>query len=148
MQRVNLIGPDRDAMADLVRVHAAGVVTQTLGQLDDGRWRVQAFAEDALLADLVRAGFTVEHVEDVAPGAAALAAAGAVGGAGPTGYMDVAEVDRRLAALAAAPYAEVTELLPLPYPTWEKRSCQALRIGPGAGSGRPGICFLGGMHAR
>ncbi len=152
MQRVNLIGPDREAMADLVRVHGAGVVRQTLRQLADGRWRVQAFAEDAELVDLAAAGFTVEHVEHVpaGPGALAEVAAGAAEPSrrGPTGYMDVTEVDRRLAALAAAPHAEVTELIALPHATWETRACRALRIGPGPGPGRPGICFLGGVHAR
>jgi murein tripeptide amidase MpaA len=156
MQRVNLIGPDTGAMADLVRVHGVGIVRQTLRQQADGRWRVQAFGEAADLAALAAAGFAVEPVEDVVAEPGALAEAEAVGAAepgrlprtGPAGYMDVAEVDRRLAVLAAAPYTGVTELITLPQTTWEGRTCHVLRIGPGAGPGRAGICLLGGLHAR
>lgn len=159
MQRVNLIGPDAGAMSDLVRVHGVAVVRQTVRRLDDGRWRVQALGEAADLAALAGHGFTVEPVEELPSGGPGLAgaAAGAAPGpprphAGPAGYMDVAEVDRRLATLAAPPYAAVTELIELPHRTWERRTCRALRIGRGAAGGaggdRPGICLLGGVHAR
>ena len=159
VQRVNLIGPDAGAMADLVRVHGVAVVRQTARRLDDGRWRVQALGEAADLAALAAHGFTVEPVEDLAPagGLGGAAAGGAASGTGPAGYMDVAEVDRRLAELAGPPYQAATELIVLPHRTWERRTCRALRIGrrgPGgdigeAGDGdRPGICLLGGVHAR
>src|SRR5262245_21642561 len=156
MERVNVIGRDTGAMADLVRVHGAAVVRQTLRQRDDGRWQVQALAEAADVASLEGAGFEVERLEDLgaAPGGLGRAAGGGAAEPGapapraPIGYMDVAEVDRRLAALADRPHAGRTELLTLPYETWEGRSCYAVRIGPGAGPGRPGICLLGGVHAR
>jgi murein tripeptide amidase MpaA len=158
MQRVNLIGPDAGAMADLVRVHGVAVVRQTARRLDDGRWRVQAFGEPGELAALAAVGFTVEPVEEVAAapagGLAGEAAGGAAPGApraGPAGYMDVAETDCRLSSLATGPYAPVTELIDLPHPTWERRTCRALRIGRpagGPGDDRPGICLLGGVHAR
>jgi murein tripeptide amidase MpaA len=156
MERVSVIGRDTGAMADLVRVHGAAVVRQTLRRREDGRWQVQALAEAAELASLEGAGFEVERIEDV--GAAHPGLGAAAGGAaaepgapvarGPIGYMDVAEVDRRLAALAEPPHTQRTALLTLPQKTWEGRSCYALRIGPGSGPGRPGVCLLGGMHAR
>jgi len=150
VQRVNIVGPDTGAMADLVRVHRVGIVRQTLRRLPDGRYTVQAFGEAADLAPLAGAGYTVETVEEVAPPGLGTAEGGAPGGRGPgpAGYMDVDEVDRRLAALAAGPDGAVTELIELPRPTWEGRTCRALRIGRGPAPGRPGVCVLGGVHAR
>src|SRR5262245_2603418 len=159
MERVNVIGRDTGAMADLVRVHGAAVVRQTLRQRADGRWQVQAIAEAAEVAGLEAAGFEVERLEAVGPVPGGLGRAAGGGAAAPgapappapreaIGYLDVAEVDRRLAALAEPPHGGRSELLTLPHKTWEGRSCYALRIGPGAGRGRPGICLLGGMHAR
>src|SRR5262245_35733872 len=118
-------------MADLVRVHGVAVVRQTARRLDDGRWRVQALGEAADLAALAAHGFTVEPVEDLGPagGLAGAAAGGVAPSAGPAGYMDVAEVDRRLAELAGPPYEAATELITLPHRTWERRTCRALRIG-------------------
>ncbi len=156
MERVNVIGRDTRAMADLVRVHGAGVVRQTLRRRDDGRWQVQAHADAAELAGFEAAGFEVERLEDVhaahrglgtATGGAA-AEPGAPAPRAPIGYLDVAEVDCRLAALANPPHAGRATLVTLPHETWEGRSCHALRIGPGPGPGRPGICLLGGVHAR
>jgi hypothetical protein len=147
MERVNVIGRDTGAMADLVRVHGVAIVRQTLRQRGDGRWQVQAIAEAADVASLEAAGFEVERLEAVGaiPGGLGRAAGGAAAEPGAPapraaiGYLDVAEVDCRLAALARPPHTGRTELLTLPQKTWEGRSCYALRIGPGAGPGRPGI---------
>lgn len=43
MERVTIVGKDRRAMADLLRVEGVQVVRQTLCQLDDGRYRVPVF---------------------------------------------------------------------------------------------------------
>ncbi|HET6950656.1 MAG TPA: hypothetical protein VFI47_09785, partial [Acidimicrobiales bacterium] len=64
-QRVNVIGRDRSAMADLVRVHRVGIVRQTLRERADGRWRVQALGEAAELAALAAEGYEVEPVEEL-----------------------------------------------------------------------------------
>ena len=62
-ERVNVVGPDQAAMAALVRVPTLGVVRQTLRELPDGRWRVQAIAEAGELAALAADGFAVEALE-------------------------------------------------------------------------------------
>ena len=68
MQRVNVIGKSRRAMADLMRADGVQVVRQTLRELDDGRLRVQAFGDDDALRHLTKSGYTVEHVEHVKTG--------------------------------------------------------------------------------
>jgi carboxypeptidase T len=158
-QRVTLIGPDEAAMADLVRVHGVGIVRQTLRELPDGRWRVQAFGEAGDLSALAAEGFDVDTVEEaeVAPPPTRESRTAAAGGAvdlgagpapgGPAGYLDVVSVDRWTIAAAGPPNETVTELMTLPYPTWEGRRCLALRIGAGGDDG-PGICVLAGVHAR
>jgi hypothetical protein len=108
-ERVNVIGPDRQAMADLVRDHRVGVVRQTLRRLPDGRWRVQAIGDSAELARLVGRGFVLEPVEALEVAEAALAAS--LGAERPfgrvAGYLDVGEVDRRLSALSGPPFGVV-----------------------------------------
>src|SRR5262249_40444501 len=52
------------------------------------------------------------------------------------------------AVAASAPFTGFTQLLTLPNPTWEGRTCHAIKIGNGSGPARPGVYFLGGVHAR
>src|SRR6478609_11798792 len=96
MQRVNITGKDRRAMAELVRADGVQVVRQTLRELGDGRYRVQGFGEVSALDELTRTGFTVEHVEDVKTTPPA-PTRGRPGG----GYLSVTEVDRRIDDLVA-----------------------------------------------
>src|SRR5439155_19000070 len=63
-------------------------------------------------------------------------------------YLNVLDVETALAAVSAAPNTTFTKLIQLPNKTWEKRVCNALKIGKGSGSGRTAIYFLGGVHAR
>ena len=63
-------------------------------------------------------------------------------------YLNVDEVESALAVASSAPYAGFTQLIALPNLTWEGRQCHAIKIGNGSGAGRPGIYFLGGVHAR
>jgi carboxypeptidase T len=159
-QRVNVIGPDREAMADLVRVHRVSVVRQTLRERPDGRWRVEAFGDDADLAGLPAAGYAVEVIEAVPAAPPPPLGVDATAGAGPPtaprgrpaggpgGYMSVAAVDRWLAEAGGPANGELTELIALPHRTWDDRRCLALRIGPGDRDGVAGICLLGGVHAR
>ena len=75
MQRVNVIGKSRQAMADLMRADGVQVVRQTLREVGGGQYRVQALGEATAFRRLTKAGYDVEHVEDVPTGPPNLAAA-------------------------------------------------------------------------
>ncbi len=61
---VTLRGADRDAMADLVRVHGVRVFPQTLDERPEGS-TIDAVADEALIRRLRDAGYGVEQHEDV-----------------------------------------------------------------------------------
>lgn len=63
-------------------------------------------------------------------------------------YLNVTEVESALVTATSAPFTAFTQLITLPNLTWEGRQCHAIKIAQGAGSGRPGVCFLGGVHSR
>jgi murein tripeptide amidase MpaA len=63
-------------------------------------------------------------------------------------YLNVTEVESALTTATAVPYAAFTQLIPLPNLTWEGRQCNAIKIANGSDPGRPGVYFLGGVHAR
>ncbi len=63
-------------------------------------------------------------------------------------YHNVEEVESALLVATSAPYRNFTELITLPNLTWETRQCNAIKIASGNNSGRSGVYFLGGVHAR
>jgi carboxypeptidase T len=63
-------------------------------------------------------------------------------------YLNVGEVESALSVAASAPYTAFTQLFALPNLTWEGRQCHAIKIAGGSGGNRPGVYFLGGVHAR
>ena len=73
--RVTIFGRDYDAMADLVRKHKIDVLQQTVRQLDEGGYSVDAIVDEvqmrALETRAVEAearqtsGYTIERHEDV-----------------------------------------------------------------------------------
>lgn len=63
-------------------------------------------------------------------------------------YLNTTAVESALVTATSAPYNAFTQLIPLPNLTWEGRQCNAIRIGNGSDPGRPGVFFLGGIHAR
>ena len=63
-------------------------------------------------------------------------------------YLNVRQVESALLAAARPPNGPFTEMITLPNPTWEGRTCRALKIANGNGSERMGIYFIGGVHAR
>ena len=62
-------------------------------------------------------------------------------------YLNVIEVESGLTALAAT-YPDLTELITLPNITHEGRVSHALKISIGSIDNKPGILFIGGVHAR
>ena len=155
---VKISGADYDAMADLVRKYKVTVARHTVEKLAEGGYRVDAHASGDQIGSLEAAGYKVERYEDadktgkarqaevMKPGKKSLAEARAVATAGQ--YLNVVEVEAALAAAAGPPNESFTKLITLPKKTWENRVCRALKIGKGSGSNRPGIYFLGGVHAR
>jgi murein tripeptide amidase MpaA len=145
-------------MADLVRKYKVNVARHTVDKLKEGGYRVDAHANGAQIRSLEAAGYKVERYEDAdktgkarqaeirKPGKKSLAEARAVATAGQ--YLNVVEVESALAAAAGPPNESFTKLITLPKKTWENRVCRALKIGKGSGSNRPGIYFIGGVHAR
>ena len=61
---VTLRGADRDAMADLVRVHGVRVFPQTLDERPGGS-TIDAVSDETLIQRLRDAGYGVEQHEDV-----------------------------------------------------------------------------------
>jgi Predicted carboxypeptidase len=155
---VKITGKDYDAMADLVRKYKVTVARHTVEQTAEGGYRVDAHANGTQIRQLEAAGYQVDRLEDAdksgkarqaeirKPGKKSLAETPAVATAGQ--YLNVVEVESALAAAAAPPNNTFTQLITLPKKTWENRVCHALKISKGGGSNRPGIYFLGGVHAR
>jgi carboxypeptidase T len=63
-------------------------------------------------------------------------------------YLNVRQVESALLVAARPPNHQFTELITLPNPTWEGRTCRALKIAKGGDSERVGVYFIGGVHAR
>jgi carboxypeptidase T len=63
-------------------------------------------------------------------------------------YLNVRQVESALSAASRPPNHLFTDLITLPNPTWEGRTCRALKIAKGSDSGRMGVYFIGGVHAR
>jgi hypothetical protein len=61
---ITVHGPDRDSMADLVRVHGVRVYPQTLKEKSAG-FQVDAVVDDAVIGQLADAGYEVDLHEDV-----------------------------------------------------------------------------------
>jgi hypothetical protein len=61
---ITVHGADRDAMADLVRVHGVRVYAQTLKEKAEG-YQVDAVADDEVIRRLADAGYGVDRHEDV-----------------------------------------------------------------------------------
>ncbi len=61
---ITVRGADREAMADLVRVHDVRVLPQTLDQ-EAPEPRVDALADESTIQRLTDAGYRVERHEDV-----------------------------------------------------------------------------------
>ena len=62
-------------------------------------------------------------------------------------YLNVNEVESALESVATT-YPGIIQRFALPNSTWESRTCHAVKIANGGGTGRIGTYFLGGIHAR
>jgi carboxypeptidase T len=158
--RYTVYGKDYDAMADLVRKYHVKLWSHDAKGVPGGGFRVDIDAEEEEVTKLVAAAYRAERREDPEVGGrerqaelrAALQRTGPADALHPTvvnRYLLVEEVEATVVALAKA-NQKITELISLPNKTWEGRACTAIRVGaPTTGApARPGIYFLGGVHAR
>ncbi|HEX9209102.1 MAG TPA: M14 family metallopeptidase [Bradyrhizobium sp.] len=154
--RVTVAGKNYDAMADLVRKHKLNIAGHTGRKLGRGKYIVDAFADSDQIDLLQRTGYRVERREDVHEAGKKRQAEVSQVGRAPAGkavaavnhYLNVDDIESSLATAASAPNGGFTRLVKLPNKTWEGRECHAIKIGRGSQPDRPGICFLGGVHAR
>jgi murein tripeptide amidase MpaA len=154
---VKITGRDYHAMADLVLKYKVHVARHTVEKLARG-YRVDAQADGRQLRALEAAGYKIKRLEDIDKEGkkrqreVKQAAKRTLGPILPpvilARYYTVVEVEDALAAMAKPPNDTFTSLIKLPNVTWEQRTCHALKIGKGTSSDRPGIYFLGGVHAR
>ncbi len=125
-----------------------------------GQYTVPGILSEAQIQQLQAAGYQVDVVADLAATAdarrmemadttraAAAFDAADVEARAVLGYMTAAEVEAALARLSAA-HPDLVTLIPLPYRTWEGRTCHAVRLRAGTSSPRIGVLFTGSMHAR
>jgi carboxypeptidase T len=160
--RITVNGPNKAAMADLVRKHDIEVFDHGIRFAPDIGYTVTAFAVPEEIRKLQQDGYRVVQHEDAdklgrirqrevglgnryARSAQRRSARSSKRG---TQYLNVDEVESALAAAAATPYSNIATLITLPNPTWEGRQCHALKIAAHGGSNRVGVYFLGGVHAR
>jgi carboxypeptidase T len=150
--RVSISGRTYDEMADLVRKHRLNLAGHT-GRKKGRRYSVDAFADSEQIERLRSERYSVEIHEDVDEAGTrrqsevrTRALHGPIASADH--YFTVEDVESSLANAATGANAPFTQLIKLPHKTWEGRECHAIKIAQGNQAGRPGIYFLGGIHAR
>src|ERR1041385_4823098 len=153
--RATVFGKTVDAMADLVRVYHVNLAGHTGKRVGSKQFTVDVLADDEQPAQLRDAGYEIDVHEDVheagkrrqaevrQPGVRAAATTVAAA----DHYLNVDDIESALANAAAANPA-ITQRFELPNKTWEGRTCHAIKIAKGNQANRPGIYFIGGVHAR
>jgi carboxypeptidase T len=153
--RITITGPDKPAMADLLRNHDIEISERGARFAAATGYTVTALAAPDAIRKLQQSGYVVVQHEDadevwklrqreVGQGNRYTSPAAAAA----SGYLNVEEVESAILAAAAPPYSSFAELITVPEKTWERRQCHALKIGSGSGANRTGVYFLGGVHAR
>jgi carboxypeptidase T len=156
-QHVVITGRDRKALVQLGIRHRILIV----GYREDKKHGlvVDAYLPPGKIGLVEKRGYLVTVVEDIRAGdrqrrterQESLARRTARGRYGDViwggGYFTPEEIDRAI-ELGTINHPGYFERIELPHRTWEKRRCYAVRIGRGTSRGRPGICFIGGVHAR
>jgi murein tripeptide amidase MpaA len=154
--RVRITGKTYQAMADLVRKYKLNIAGHTGKRAGRGRYVVDAFADSDQVERLQAEGYKVEVKEDVQEaGTRRQQEVRSLRGpavtrnvASSSHYLNVTDVESSLANAASGPNAAFTQLIKLPNKTWEGRECTAIKVANGGHNDRPGIYFLGGVHAR
>jgi murein tripeptide amidase MpaA len=154
--RITISGPNAEAMADLVRKYKIDILSSTVSYNKDTGHAVDAIANTDEIKSLEDAGYQIERHEDVDEvGKTRQMEVGKVNRYMQTvpmeeslHYLNVEEVESALSVATSDPYTAFTQLITLPNLTWEGRQCHAIKIAKGNNPGRPGVYFIGGVHAR
>jgi carboxypeptidase T len=171
--RITISGPNKAAMADLLRKYKIRVFDHGYRFEPDVGYTVAALAPPEEIRKLQQNGYVVVQHEDAdelgkirqrevgrgnryarrSPASSNRGTRRKPSDKPPTrpaakSYLNVDEVESAILAAAAAPYSAIAELITLPNPTWERRQCHAVRLGSGGGANRTGVYFLGGVHSR
>jgi carboxypeptidase T len=155
---VSIEGLDRRSLTALGTRHRIVVVGHS-ENARTGKVIVDAYIAPRQERWLTRRGYAVTRLEEVdAParqrqqegrrGAAKRLARGHYGDViWGGGYLTADEIERAM-VLGEKNHIGYFERIALPYKTWEKRRCHAIRIGKRRGAKRVGICFISGVHGR
>ncbi len=141
---VEIQDASRARMSDLVRVHNLAVLPQTLRRTG-GVYSVAAVASPEQIEQLTTAGYQLARYEDVDAEPVPRLQVDAQEAAGAA-YLTVDQVEQALTDIVAN-NAGITEIVGVPYPTYEGRTPRALHI-RSAGENKPTVLFIGGVHAR
>jgi carboxypeptidase T len=150
--RITLSGLDDAGMLDLARKPGIEIFEEGIRFSPDTGYSLSALAGPDEIRKLQQDGYAlVQHEDADQLGKLRQREVGRGKGhttAAATGYLTVEEVEAAILQAAAPPYSAIAELITLPEKTWHRRQCHALKIGSGSGANRPGVYFLGGVHAR
>jgi hypothetical protein len=62
---VRIIGDGNDAMADLVRIYHMAVFRHTVEEVDENRYRVDAYIDEDQIVRLEEVGYEIKRIADV-----------------------------------------------------------------------------------
>ena len=172
---IKISGKSKEAMADLVRKYKINIFNHGISYSKETGYLVDAMAVSDEIQLLEKNGYTVQILENLDEAGKASQKEVGIGNRyiqqsqpqnvfhlfhqppsdissitldNTLSYLNVEEVEAALSVAASAPYTAITKLIPLPESTWEGRRCNAIKIANGNNSDRPGVYFLGGVHAR
>jgi len=172
---IKISGQSKEAMADLVRKYKINIFNHGITYSKETGYLVDAMADSKEIQLLEENGYTVKILKnldeagkisqkEVGKGnrymqkfktqqnissSSSLSKDLSTNALDSTfSYLNVDEVETALSVASSAPYISITKIIPLPEPTWEGRRCNAIKIANGNNEGRPGVYFIGGVHAR
>jgi len=167
---IKISGKNRDSMADLVRKYKINIFNHGISYNKEAGYLIDAMADSEEIKLLEKNSYTVEIIENLDEVGKIRQKEVGTGNRyiqqsqpqerlsssenpattldNTLSYLNVDEVETALSVAASAPYTTITQLIPLPESTWDGHRCSAIKIANGSNSNRPGVYFIGGVHAR
>jgi len=167
---IKISGKNRDSMADLVRKYKINIFNHGISYNKEAGYLIDAMADSEEIKLLEKNSYTVEIIENLDEVGKIRQKEVGTGNRyiqqsqpqerlsssenpattldNTLSYLNVDEVETALSVAASAPYTTITQLIPLPESTWDGHRCSAIKIANRSNSSRPGVYFIGGVHAR